>query len=419
MKQTVFSALAVCAASSLAFANESEDWLTLDKEIESLSASLSQGGSGVQVSAFVKSTYNESNHQIIAGVGNDATANEWGGFALNAARINFDGSVGDFGVHIGLEVGPHFGGFTTIGGVNQINAALVGGLAGAVTTGGGTLGGAGLLPGNEAYATFSVTDQIAAQAGVFRTPFHGGSLRDEDQLLFIDRTFVGDFWANVVGRDTGVQVSGAFDQVAFWLALMNGRDNQGDEQAISARVAFNALGSGTGSVEGAYGADDGASLTVAGGYYHDDDNTTSGGIATSPNAGTLKHEAFTADANFTVGAFSAAVTYTDMSDGFGQIAEILLDPVTPLSPVANSKVTERMRAWDVTFSYMFVEDSWEAAARFEDLDDHDGTKIFSLVVNKYVEGHAGKYQLQYSTADSEANKPTDVHVLTLGVTVSV
>ncbi len=387
MKTTVFSALAVCAASSLAFANESEDWPTLDREIESLASSLSQGGSGVAVSAFVKATYNSSG-DIGSGpmVGVPAAQNDWGGFVLNNARINFDGSVGDYGVHIGIDVGGGTG-MTALGNYNHANT---------------------LLPAGEAYATFSLTDQISGQLGLFRSPMLGDSLRDEDQLLFINRTFNGDFWANMVGRDGGAQFSGAFDQVNFWIAFQNGLDVGGDELAMSGRVEFNALGTGSSSSEGAYGADEGSSLTVAAGFYRDEDSVST----------PLDIEAFCFEADYTMGALYVGATMVDMSDGIGGLVETLVDPLG-----TTAGTTGDSTPWDLTVSYMVVEDTYEVAGRYEVLDDNDDTTIMTLGLNRYVEGHDAKWQVQYSTMETDALNATggdgDIDVISLGLLVSV
>ena len=54
MNKTVFSALAVCTVGSLGHASETEDWLGLDKELESLRSTIatSQNASGVGFSGF-------------------------------------------------------------------------------------------------------------------------------------------------------------------------------------------------------------------------------------------------------------------------------------------------------------------------------------------------------------------------------
>ena len=351
MNKFVFGALAF-SAGTLCFANESEEWPTLDREIESLASSLSQGGGGVGVSGFVRSSYASSSDVTIGG-------NDLGGFSMDNIRLNFDGAVGGFSVHVSAE-GSTDVGFGTFGAQ-------------------GAPGVAGIL---DAYASFNITDQITTTMGTFRPPFLGDALRDEDELLFIDRSVSGDLWAF---RDHGIMFSGNFDQLGWWVAAQNGADVQGDDLATAARVAFNALGTGVGSVEGAAGAGDESNLTLAAAYY-DDANITDG-TAT----------AFEAD--YTRGALSASANLVDYDDGFAGA----FGGETP---------------WDITVSYMISPDEWEGAARFNDFDDSNDTTMITVGVNKYVEGHAAKWQLNYSSIESDLSG-NEADVIAVGLTASV
>lgn len=351
MNKFVFGALAF-SASTLCFANESEEWPTLDREIESLATTLTQGGGGVAVNGFIRSSYATSSDVMIG-------ANDLGGFSVDNIRLNFSGSVGDFNVFVAYEGSndPGLGAFGLVG----------------------TAAAAGVI---DAYASLNVTDQVTATVGFFRPPFQGDSLRDEDQLLFMDRTIAGDIWA---ARDTGVMFSGNFDQLGWWIAAQNGVTGAGDDLAIAARILFNAMGTGIGAVEGAYGAGDESNLTLAAGYYDD-----AGGTDTT---------AMSFDADYTRGAMAAAISLVDYDDGFVGA----LGGETP---------------WDLTFSYMFSPDTWEAAARWDDFDDTNDTTMITLGVNRYVEGHAAKWQLNYSTIDSDL-AANEADVIQLGLTVSV
>ena len=365
MNKFVFGALAF-SAGTLCFANESEEWPTLDREIENLASSLSQGGGGMGVSGFLRSSYTSSSDVALPDPNGGGT-NDLGGFSIDNVRLNFDGSVGDFTVHVAVE------------GSNDVGIGA-----------GGTFGVAGTTGVLDAWAALNITEQVAVTMGQFRPPFQGDSLRDEDQLLFIDRTVTGDWWANVIGRDQGVMFSGNFDALGWWVALQNGVDAAGDDLVISARVAFNAMGTGVGAVEGAYGASDESNLTLAAGYY-DDSNVTDG-------------DAISFDADYTRGAMAFAFSLVDYGDGLGGV------------PTVNAAGGET--PWDATFSYMFSPDVWEAAVRYDDFDDVDDTTLITLGINRYVEGHAAKWQVNYSTSDSDV-AANEADVIQLGLTVSV
>jgi len=369
MNKFVFGALAF-SASTLSFANGSEEWPTLDREIEHLASSLSQGGGGLGVSGFVRTSYASSSDVSFPdpqGIANgDPTAtNDLGGFSMDNVRLEFSGSVGEFNVFVSVE------------GSNDLGMGAFGGI--------GTIGAATVL---DAWAAMNITEDIAVTLGTFRLPFQGDSLRDEDETLFIDRSITGDRWA---GRDAGVMFSGNFDALGWWLAAQNGVDGAGDDLVITARAAFNAMGTGFGAVEGAYGAGDESNLTIAAGYT-DDGNLDDG-------------EAISIDADYARGALSFGFSMVDYGDGVAG---------APLPVGAELATTP----WDGTVSFMVSPDTWELAARWDDFDDSNDTTMITLGLNRYLEGHNAKWQINYSTIDSDMTA-NEIDMIQLGLTVSV
>jgi hypothetical protein len=358
MNKFVFGALAVTTVSSLGFAGNGEDWMTLDREIESLTSGMAQGGSGFSVDGWVKSSYASSGDVSFPSSGSGT--NDLGGFSLDSIRVNFDGSLGDFDVHVALEGSSDFG-------LGQL----------------GNVGNAGLVGVIDAYGTFSITDQVAVQVGFFRPPFLNDSLRDEDEFLFIDRTVQGDVWAF---RDQGVMFSFSFDQFSAWLSVQNGVDAQGDELAFTVRAEFNAMGAGMASTEGAYGANDDENNLNLGAAYYDDGDVTDG-------------SAFSFDVDYSRGPLYAAASIVGYDKGFG-------------FPEADST------PWDVTVSYMVAPDEWEIAGRWEDFDDSNDSSSWTLGVNYYVEGHDMKWQLNYSSITSDASA-AEIDVIAIAMLVSV
>jgi hypothetical protein len=357
MNKFVFGALAVTTAGTLGFAGNGEDWMTLDREIESLASGMAQGGSGFTVDGWLKTSYADSSDVTIGG-------NDLGGFSLDSIRANLDGTLGDFSVHVALE------------GSNDIGFGYFGNV--------GNASSAGVI---DAYATFNITEQVGVQVGLFRPPFLNDSLRDENEFLFIDRTVQGDTWAF---RDQGAMFSFMFDQFSAWAGVQNGVDAQGDDLVLTGRVAFNAMGQGQASTEGAYGSADENNLNLGAGYY-DDDNITDG-------------SAFCVDAAFSRGPLYAAASLVNYDDGLGF--------GLPVTAVVGET------PWDVTVAYMFAPDEWEVAVRWEDFDDTDDSSMLSAGINYYVEGHDMKWQLNYSTIESDVSG-NEVDVLALAMLVSV
>jgi hypothetical protein len=355
MNKFVYGALAFTMASPLfAGGSETEEWLTLDREIDSLAASLADNGQGALVTGFVKSTYSRSSDVAFG-------PNDLGGFNLDNAQLVIDAATGDYSWHVRAD--------------------------GSSDTGAGYFGNVGNVGGQvlDAWAAWNITENIKGTLGNFRPPFLGSALRNEDQLLFIDKTVNGESWDF---RDLGLMLSGSMDQFGWWVAVQNGIDAQGDDLAFAARAAFNALGAGAGAgVEGAYGAPEESNLTVAAGYYQDDDTFID------------DLSAFSIEAAFTHGALYAAAEIVNLDEGFTGTG----DSQTP---------------WAATVAFMFVPDAWEAALRFEDADDDFDTSMAVVGVNYYVQGHNAKWQVNYSTINSDISA-AEIDVIAAGLVVGI
>ena len=366
MNKFVLGALALSAASTPCFAGTGSDdaWLGLDRDINSLSASLAPAGNGASVSGFIKASYANSGDLQVGG-------NDLGGFALNNARLNFQGSVGDYSLFVSLE------------GATDPNALTSPGF------GQGTGGAVGVL---DAIGSVNITDQIKGSMGQFRPAFLSSSLRSEDNLLMIRRTEQGQAWSF---RDQGISASGNFDQLGWWLGLQNGFDGAGNDLTIDARVTFTAMGTAPGATEGSYGDTGSQNLTIGAAYY-DDANVTDG-------------NAWSADVYFTAAALSVSGEIVDYGDGF---SDFVNNPTTAFSPLGGQT------PWDLTVGYMVVPDQWEAALRFEDFDDTDNTTALTVGVNWYRSGHAAKWQLNYETTSSDL-AANEVDVIQVALVTSI
>lgn len=361
MNKFVLSAIALTTASGIAFAGSgSEEWLTLDREIETLSSTLAPlDNHGVTVSGFLRSSYQNSGDVIVLPSGNDL-----GGFNIDNTRLNVDGSVGDFSVHMSVDSnGPTTG--------NPASGPVVnsGGLF-------GTLNGGGVVL-VDAHASWNINEQFQLTMGQFRAPFLATAQRDENGLLFLDRDTDSALWSF---RDQGVMLNGNYDQFGWALAVQNGVDGAGDDLAFAAHVFFNAMGNGMSETEGAYGSGQGNSLNVSAGYYMDDDTVAD---ATAINIA----------ADFTSGPLYVQGQFFDYDAGFGDT-----------SPFQG------------TVSWMFVPDQWEAAVRYEDRDTASSTTVLTIGVNYYLQGHDAKWQVNYATVDDDN---FDGDIIGLGLTTSV
>lgn len=370
MKKFVSSALAVTAVSALSFAGSgTEEWPTLDREIENLKSSLAQGPtSGWTVGGFIKSSYQNSS-DVSGFISPNGDNNDLGGFSLDNARLELHAETVDYSLKLQLEGSTSAGADFGPGGANLL----------------GTVSNADGVAVLDAYAAWNATDMVKVQLGNFRPPFLGSSMIDENNLLFIDRSVNGEFWDF---RDLGAQVGGTWEQVSWAIAAMNGGDAQGDELALSGRIAFDALGTDPSPMsEGAYGVGDEDHLTLGLGHYTDDDNTDD-------------FSATGFDARYARGAFSVGAEVVDYDDG--------------AQPLIGGGETP----WSIFASFMLSPDQWEIAVRYEDLDDTNDTTRATAGLNYYMGGHNAKWQLNFATTDSD-NNAAEIDVIALALVVGV
>lgn len=363
MNKFVLSALALTTTGGLAVAGTgSEEWLTLDREIESLAATQAdQAEPGVTVSGFIRTSYDNSG-DIIVGTG------DLGGFNMDNIRLSLEGSVGDFSVFVSVD-----GSGSLVPGTGTTNIPFSTLLA--IPT---TLGGGSALGVLDAYAAWNINEMLRLTMGQFLVPVIGNGLINENHLLFLNHTYSGTIFNS---RDVGLMLGGQYDMFGFWASIINGGDGAADELAYALRAEFYAMGGGIGStVEGAYGSSQGNRLTVGAGYYNDDGAT--------PDA-----IAFGIDAAFVSGPLSAAAEVVDY--------DVALGDNTPFS---------------AQVGFMFVPDQWEAAIRYQDIDTGSDTTVLTLGVNYYMSGHDAKWQINYETVD---DNNVDLDMIGVGLTASV
>jgi hypothetical protein len=228
----------------------------------------------------------------------------------------------------------------------------------------------------DAYARWKITDNINGTMGQFLQPFLRSSMISDNKLLFLERSVLGSAFFN---HDLGVMFHGNIESIHWYAAGQNGIDGQGDDFLFTGRLEASLMGGEQPMVEGAYGSGESTNLTV--------------GVAAADEGSVDKGLALAADAYLTAGPFGASAELVDLDDDIGD--------ATP---------------WDATASYMFT-DMYEVAVRYEDLDDSDNTSAWHAGINRYVQGHDIKWQLQFASSDSD-NNALEADQIGLGLAVS-
>lgn len=327
--------LSMCAAaltlSGFAVASET-DYSSFDRDIEALVSGRLADEGGPSISGYAQVRYMSSSDVAVAPTGNDL-----GGFAVPRARVIFKGERQGYGYKV------------------QVDFAS------------GTLL-------KDAYIDIPINN-ISARAGLFRSAFSRSGSSSSATMFFIDRTEVGNLFLT---RDPGVMFHGTFDQLSFFLSLMNGTDGTGDELNTVIRVAFNFMGAGIGSTEGAYGGPDELSGTASISMYDD-------GEATDGSATLI--EAHVANSQY-----SAGFELFDADD-----AGVASTPGIGAGTLASDDAT----AMALYGTYMLTPDQWELGVRFQDMDDAADTSIMELGVNRYLDGHNLKYSIGYRSVSSD------------------
>lgn len=310
----------------------------------------------------------------------DVNGSDLGGFSLDFARLELDGGVGAIAVHVSLEGsssapdtpvtygsgGGHWGMF---GDVEQVGSVSV----------------------LDAHATWHVSDTLHVRAGQLQVPFGANAALRDDEMLFLNHTVNGEHWRF---RDTGLELGGQYERFGWRVALTNGFDGAGDELALFGRVTAALLDLGGPTHEGALGAGDGTHLRLGLGYYNDDGN--------NPD-----DIAMSFDADVVRGPLSAAFELVDYDKG---ATSVFTDNQQGQTTVAGDRT-----AWTLQGGWLF-NPTWEAALRYEDLGDDDDTTLASIALNRYIQGHAAKLQLAYSSASSDVST-LEADILALGLTV--
>lgn len=375
MNKLVYSAVALTLASAPGLASEKE-WSSLDKELESLTSSLSAQNTGPKIGGWILSSWRYSGDIQIGG-------EDQNGFQFDTVRVEISGDAGsDYGYKLSFDFAEDASAVDSNG-----DSVTLGGIAGL----------------KDAYGTWKIGDIVNGKMGRFKQPFLRSALISDNRLQFLQRTALGE----LVQRDLGLAFSGDYDTVHWWIAAQNGADGQADEYLFTGRVTADLMGSSVGKVEGAYGAGDETALFV--GLQVADEGTLDDGMF------------WGVEAALTAGPISVAAEMVDFDDGDSVTGFGITDPILGnLSSGLGTSDVGGSTPWDATASYMFTE-MYEAAVRYEDADNSEDTNAFHVAVNRYVQGHDIKWTLQWSniSSDATANNPEgDITQIGVGLGVS-
>ncbi|MGH7340871.1 MAG: hypothetical protein ACREKH_10315, partial [Candidatus Rokuibacteriota bacterium] len=227
--------------------------------------------------------------------------------------------------------------------------------------------------------------------GNFKSRFLFSSWESDDKMILYRRTALGTAYNT---RDVGVMLDYKIGPVLAIAQLQNGDDSAGEEWAITGKAILTAIGKTIDKQSGGYGPDAETALTFGLGYFDDSnvDDTS----------------AITAEAMFASGPFWASGEIVDHDEGFTGLTG---------GPAQAADGLGDTTPWSGTAAFM-LSDNFELVGRYQDADDDADTTTLLGGVNYYVNGHATKWQFNYSATDSD-DTDLDGDLLTLGLVVAV
>jgi hypothetical protein len=289
-------------------------------------ALLDEAGPDVELGGFLRMT--AGRYETTGGVNPNAVDS---GLSISNARLNVDGRMEDVRVFVSLEASTEQGrGYLFKSGQAEELQVL------------------------DAFGQLALSPWASLQVGQFRPPVLFGALLDENDLLFVDRTFNDLFWQE---RDPGAQLHLDGDRLEGWLALQNGQDGAGEDLALTARATLRVFGEGEAPRrEGAYDPDLGHTLYLGAAWYDD---------ASLPQGRAVAAEAF-----YTWEWLSLSGEYVDHGDG----------------------ILGGHSFWSATGAMALDPDTWELALRYEDFSSRSDTYVWRLGLNRYLRGPGTKLQ---------------------------
>ncbi len=397
MKKLVTTALALVAAGTATKADPGDDeWLELDREINSLASSLKPSQDGMGWAALIRTFYTYSTDNILnpGGLGEDVS-----GLHFKDVDLATWGTVGDYGWRINADIDD-----------------------GSPDTGGSDTS----LTLEDAHAWWNCGDYFITTLGRQKPRLLRSGWIDPEKTLFADRSGLGsslDLW------DSGIQANGVYDAFGWWFGIFNGFDDEQVDHVYAFRAEWN-LGAGAGMGEGALGGNDDLNGTI--GFSYKMDDTQDGGLPV--NLGDDANAWFL-DIVGSVGPLGFGFEYADLDDDefllvhdedyLGELLEAQggLGSATTFVPDSSP--------WNIWASWL-INPEWEVGLRWEEMDNDDyshpligGTgssgpdnSLLSAVVAYYQVAHNAKWQVQWTDVSADSGFD-DGSILQLGLTVGM
>jgi len=350
-----------------------EDWIALDRELEGLASipRAAPASAGATVGGWIRTRY--ANSGDVDADPSTAAQEDLGGFNLDNARLVITGSpIEGWGFTLSLE-----GGDDLVADSSSSDVGVV-----------------------DAYASVRFNDWVSASIGRFSSTVLWNTCVEERCLLFLDRSFLDEFWD---GRDIGVELSGAVQRFNWWAAAQNGTDGAGDDCALSARASFHVLGDGLIAQECCQALPSGEEHLTVGVCWFDDTELDEG-------------SAVGADVLFLKDRWSVVAEIVDFGDDLQP--GLMLIPSTGALIPSGLTATGADTPLSLTVGYLLVPDEWELGVRVQDLDDDADTFALGAAVNRYLAGHNAKWTAQVDSADSD-DPALDAVTFAVGLTVGV
>ncbi len=350
MNKFVTTALALAATGVATHASGDSEWLELDREIGTLASSLStQGGAGVEIGALIRASYAWNDGDLNEAAFNDDTS----GFNMDDVDAWLEGEVGDFDWRISMDIGSDFI-------------------------------GANIAELEDAYVGWKCGEYFDARLGQFKPRVLRTASIDPEHTFFQERTLLGsafDIW------DEGIGFMGTYDPISWFASVMNGSNDFLSDHFYSIRAEWS-FGNGAGAGESAMGAGDEASGTLGGSFAGDD--TQSGSDTTI----------YVVDFAGTFGQIGLFAEIADLDDDVSLSTGSDIWTVPPSGGTIPDWLEADSTPWDATLSYALNEE-FEAAVRFQSMDNSDDTTLLSVGLNWYQSGDMAKWHVSYNDVSSD------------------
>jgi len=251
--------------------------------------------------------------------------------------------------------------------------------------------GIGPLEIRDAWVRTELAEGVDLYAGQFKCPLVGSAMVGYDSLIMIDRTRIGQLFSAPGAYQRGVGVTYDNEDFHGKFVVQNGADGIIDEVGMVVRGELKVNG-GARHREGALDAPTDLAATFGVGYFSDG----------SQIGGEDFGSAVAVDAYLTLDALSLHAEILDMDE--------------ELATKALGNAEDEGTPYSITLGYRFADTRWEAALRYQDMDDDLETTQIGVGLNYYEAGHPIKYQFNVSEFD---NDDVDGMLVQLGLTVGI